>query len=72
MDTLKDENDRLRRRKEELEVLFEHSNVKDAYNIQKYKVREYHLSTNRQGMLIEISIVGYAYGNESIWSSVWK
>lgn len=39
MDALKDDNERLRRRKDELEMLFEHSNVKDAYNIPKYKVR---------------------------------
>lgn len=39
MDALKDDNERLRRRKDELEMLFEHSNMKDAYNIPKYKVR---------------------------------
>lgn len=38
MDVLKDDNERLRRRKDELEMLFEHSNMKDAYNIPKYKV----------------------------------
>lgn len=38
MDALKDDNERLRRRKDELEMLFEHANVKDAYNIPKYKV----------------------------------
>lgn len=40
MDTLKDDNERLRRRKDELEMLFEHSNMKEAYNIPKYKVRD--------------------------------
>lgn len=39
MDALKDDNERLRRRKDELEMLFEHSNVKEAFNIQKYKVK---------------------------------
>jgi len=38
-DALKDDNERLRRRKDELELLFEHSNMKDAYNIPKYKVK---------------------------------
>ncbi len=40
MDVLKEDNERLRRRKDELEMLFEHSNMKDAYNIPKYKVNE--------------------------------
>lgn len=44
MDALKDENEKLRRRKDELEMLYEHSNVKDAYNIPKYKVM--HMAMN--------------------------
>ncbi|KAJ6642686.1 Mitotic spindle assembly checkpoint protein MAD1, partial [Pseudolycoriella hygida] len=44
MDSLKDENERLRRRKDELEMLYEHSNMKDAFNIPKYKVM--HMAVN--------------------------
>ncbi|XP_037034864.1 mitotic spindle assembly checkpoint protein MAD1 isoform X2 [Bradysia coprophila] len=44
LEALKDDNERLRRRKDELELLFEHSNMKDAYNIPKYKVM--HMAMN--------------------------
>lgn len=43
MEALKDDNERLRRRKDELELLFEHSNMKEAYNIPKYKVHDLNL-----------------------------
>lgn len=68
MDALKDDNERLRRRKDELEMLFEHSNVKEAFNIQKYKVK-------RQYFVISLEpinkirkfcySVGRSYGYES-------
>lgn len=44
MDVLRAENERLSRRKEELELMLEHSSLKGAYNLDKYKV--VHMSVN--------------------------
>lgn len=38
MEVLRAENDRLARRKEELELMLEHSSLKGAYNLEKFKV----------------------------------
>lgn len=39
MELLRQDNERLQKRKDELEILLEHSTLKDAYKFDKYKVR---------------------------------